>query len=144
MLRGNEPEFEEIKKLLRRLDAIGGEQAFAGASQQIEVRPPPIPSGALVPVHAADRGTPTLSVPALRRRPERSRPALYAIGTTAAVISTVAASIMLVWLAAPARPVSGPLPSAPELPNALDNTPVETVDVVRHAAWRESGAGGIR
>lgn len=143
MVRGNEPEFDEIKKLLRRLDAIGGEQAFAAASERIEARPPPLSAGALMPIHVGDRAA-QASVPALRREPGRSRPAIYAAGTTAAVISTVAASIMLVWLAAPARPVSGPLPSAPELPNALDHSPVETVDVVRHAAWRESGAGGIR
>ncbi|AHB50137.1 hypothetical protein W911_09055 [Hyphomicrobium nitrativorans NL23] len=143
MVRGNEPEFEEIKKLLRRLDAIGGEQASAGASRRIEVWPPSLPSAALTHVHAAERDV-LAPLPALRRKPERSRPAIYAIGTTAAVISTVAASIMLVWLAAPARPVSGPLPSALELPNALDDTPVETVDVVRHAAWRQSGAGGVR
>lgn len=146
--RGNEPELDEIKKLLRRLDALGGEQVRAAPAQRIEAWPSvparPVSTGAPVGAQAlVTRDVPAMA-PHPSRKPKRSRSAIYAIGATAAVISTVAASILLVWLAAPARPVTGPLPPELVAPNALDDTTVETVEVVRHAAWRDNGAGGIQ
>ena len=140
--RGNEPELDEIKRLLRRLDALGGTPGRAAPGQRIEAWQPLAMGG--------PTGTQALVIPegpatpVLRQAPKRSRRAIYAIGATAAVISTVAASITLVWLAAPARPVSGPLPAEMVAPNALDDATVETVEVVRHAAWGARGSVGVR
>ncbi|HRO49726.1 MAG TPA: hypothetical protein PLW75_06280, partial [Hyphomicrobium sp.] len=131
MARGKEPEFDEIRRLLRRLDALHGERAFGAPSRRIEARPL-VPLGAQPPMAVTDA---LAGAAAPRRRPQRPRSAISTIRTSAAVISTVAASIVLVWLVAPSRPVSGPLPPELVAPNALDDTTVETVEVVRHAAW---------
>ena len=147
MARGKEPEFDEIRRLLRRLDALHGEQAFGVPSRRIEARPL-VPLGVLPPMAMADPETMArdafAGAAAPQRRPQRPRSAISAIRTSAAVISTVAASIVLVWLVAPSRPVSGPLPPELVAPNALDDTTVETVEVVRHAAWRDGSTGGVR
>lgn len=142
MARGKEPEFDEIRRLLRRLDALHGDQAVAPALRRTEVAPL-TPFGALAHIDMADRHVSAGAV-APARMSKRPRSAISAIRTSAAVISTVAASIVLVWLVAPSRPASGPLPPELVAPNALDDTTVETVEVVRHAAWRNSGTGGVR
>src|SRR5690606_19074055 len=113
----DEPGMEELKRLLRRLDGLGGGPAMAGAAQVVETRRYPWDGD-----WAGRDCAPSIE----SSRPRRT--AIYAATKTAAVISTVAASMVVLWLGAPGRPVTGPLPPVPELPTALDHVPFETVD----------------